>query len=472
MVVPAIQVSGAPSVEFDAGLVRKLNQSGPRYASYPAADRFTAAFGYRDYLQAVAGLRTRGSGNPLSLYLHIPFCDTAFYYCGCNRIVTKDRDKVAVYLSYLKREIEIQGQLFAGMNQVEQLHLGGGTPTYLSDEQMADLMAHLRRWFQFAPDELGEYSIKVDSRTVSSARVQNLRAQGFNRISLDVQDFDPGVQKAINRMQSAGQMHGIINAARKAHFRSISIDLLYGLPNQTVMTLAQTLEKIIEAGPDRIAISRFAHLPHLFKSKRRIVEQDVPGGEATLDMLGLCIRRLTDAGYVYIGMDHFARPNDDLALAQQQGRLHRSVQGYSTHAESDLVSCGLSAISAVAATYSQNVKTLDAYYDHIDKNELPIARGIKLNMDDALRRFVIQMLMCNFELSIASIEQAFPITFAEYFAAELERLRMLAQDGLLTLDAEWLSVTLKGRLLIRTICMVFDRYLHAKPAPLHCLKMI
>ena len=451
------------SVIFDGALIRKLNQSGPRYTSYPTADRFTEAFGYRDYLQAVATLRTRGAQNPLSLYLHIPFCDTVCYYCACNKIVTRDRSKAVTYLSYLKREIEIQGQLFTGMNRVEQLHFGGGTPTYLSDEQMGDLMLHLRRWFQFASDDVGEYSIEVDPRTVSRERVFSLRQQGFNRISLGVQDFDADVQKAVNRIQPEHETLGIMQAARDAGFRSVSIDLIYGLPKQNVISMAQTLAKVVAANPDRIAVYNYAHLPHLFKPQRRILAEDLPSSETRLDMLALCIRKLTEAGYVYIGMDHFARPDDDLAVAQRQGLLHRNFQGYSTHAESEMVACGVSAISAIAATYSQNVKTLDSYYGHLDRNELPIARGIKLNMDDAVRRTIIQMLMCNFELPIASIEQAYPITFSEYFAAELDQLAVLVEDGLLTMDSEWRSVTLKGRLLIRNICMVFDRYLSTRP---------
>ncbi len=452
-------VSVVPAVDFDVQLIRKLSRSGPRYTSYPTADRFTDGFGYRDYLQAVAGLRTHGSKNPLSLYVHIPFCDTICFYCGCNKIVTKNHDKAATYLGYLKREIEMQGQLFSGMNAVEQLHFGGGTPTYLSDTQMNDLMAHLRRCFRFASDEVGEYSIEVDPRSVTPERITNLRRQGFNRISLGVQDFDADVQKAVNRIQPEEQTLAVIQAARDAGYRSISIDLIYGLPRQSAVTMAQTLTKVIQANPDRIAVYNYAHLPHLFKSQRQIVESELPDSETRLDMLALCISRLTAAGYVYIGMDHFAKPDDDLAIAQQQGRLHRNFQGYSTHAESDLVSCGVSAISAVGMTYSQNLKTLDAYYDRIDQNELPVARGIKLNMDDALRRLIIQTLMCNFELSIDSIEQAYPITFTEYFSAELNTLRELEQEGLLVIGKEWLSVTARGRLLIRNICMAFDRYL-------------
>lgn len=456
-----IEIDGRLDAAFDVALLRRLSQQGPRYTSYPTADRFSNTFGYRDYLQAVAGLRARGSRNPLSLYLHIPFCDTVCYYCTCNKIVTRNHGKAAVYLSYLKREIEMQGKLFAGMNQVDRLHLGGGTPTYLSDSQLDDLMAQLRRGFKFAPDTLGEYSIEVDPRTVSPERVRRLREQGFNRISLGVQDFDPDVQIAVNRPQPERQTLDIIAGARAAQYRSVSIDLIYGLPKQTVATMERTLDKVIAAAPDRIVVYNYAHLPHLFKSQRRIAIQDLPDGEANLDMFALCIRRLTKAGYVHIGMEHFARPGDDLAVAQRQGRLHRNFQGFSTHADADLVSCGVSAISAVGLTYCQNVKTLDEYHDLIERNELPIERGIALDMDDVLRRFIIQMLMCNFELSIESIEQAYPVTFTDYFAPELERLRGFMQDGLLTIEADWLSVTSKGRMLIRNICMVFDRYLSA-----------
>ena len=447
------------SVDFDPDLITRLSRNGPRYTSYPTADRFGDTFSYRDYLHAVASVRTRGAARPLSLYLHIPFCDTVCYYCACNKIVTKNREKAATYLAYLKREIAMQGALFAGVNEVEQLHFGGGTPTYLSDEQMDELMAHLHRHFRFAPDEVGEYSIEVDPRTVSTERVHSLRRQGFNRISLGVQDFDPDVQKAVNRVQPEHETRAIIAAARDAGFRSVSIDLIYGLPKQSLATMAATIDKVIAASPDRISIYHYAHLPHVFKPQRRILETDMPGSEAKLAMLGLCIERLTAAGYVYIGMDHFAKPGDDLAVAQRQGRLHRNFQGYSTHADSDLVSCGVSAIGAVGATYSQNAKTLEAYYEALDNNELPVVRGVALGMDDLLRRTVIQKLMCQFELSMPAIEQAFPIVFDKYFAPELAVLRKLEADGLLTLDRDWIAVTMRGRLLIRNVCMVFDRYL-------------
>ena len=450
-----------PVVEFDGDLLARLGKSGPRYTSYPTADRFSADFGYRDYLHAVAGVRTRAR-RPLSLYLHIPFCESVCYYCACNKIVTKRRDKAATYLAYLKREVEMQGRLFAGMNEVEQLHFGGGTPTYLTDAQMGELMAHLRRCFSFAPDERGEYSIEVDPRTVSVERVHSLRRQGFNRISLGVQDFDPDVQKAVNRVQPEAETVAIIDAARAAGFRSVSIDLIYGLPKQTLASMARTLDQVVQAGPDRISVYHYAHMPHLFKPQRRILQADMPDSDTKLAMLQLCIERLGAAGYVYIGMDHFARPDDDLAVAQRQGRLHRNFQGYSTHADADLVACGVSSIGAVGATYSQNVKTLDEYYELIDRNELPVQRGIRLSMDDALRRAIIQQLMCQFELPIAAIEQAFPIVFDHHFAAELAALRALQDDGLVQVGPEWISVTMKGRLLIRNVCMVFDRYL-ARP---------
>jgi oxygen-independent coproporphyrinogen III oxidase len=453
-----------PTVQFDADIISKLGQSGPRYTSYPTADRFSDDFGYGNYLEAVAGLRMRGGRRPLSLYIHIPFCDTICYYCACNKIVTKDRSKAATYLSYLKQEIEMQAKLFSGMNHIEQLHFGGGTPTYLSDRQMDELMAHLRHHFEFAPDDIGEYAIEIDPRTVSRERVQSLRSQGFNRISLGVQDFDPAVQQAVNRIQPAEETLAILQAARDAAFRSVSVDLIYGLPRQDMGSMARTLEQVIAADPDRIALYNYAHMPHLFKPQRRILEAELPPAAVKLDMLALCIRRLSAAGYVYIGLDHFAKPTDDLAVAQRQGRLHRNFQGYSTHAESDLVACGVSAISAVGATYSQNEKTLDAYYEKLDEGKLPVARGIKLTSDDLLRRIIIQMLMCNFELSIDSIEQAYPIDFRTYFAAELEALAPLEADGLVVLEPHWLSVTPKGRLLARNICMVFDRHLRTARA--------
>ena len=464
MSTSSITASAIDAVEFDAAIISKLSQSGPRYTSYPTADRFVPDFGYGQFLEAVAGLRLRRSQRPLSLYIHVPFCDTICYYCGCNKIVTKDHGKAATYLGYLKQELDMQGRLFAGIGQIEQLHFGGGTPTYLSDRQMGDLMAYLRENFDFAPDALGEYSIEIDPRTVTPERIHSLRAQGFNRVSLGVQDFDPEVQQAVNRIQPEAETRAVMAAARDAGFRSISIDLIYGLPRQTMDTMERTLDKVIDASPDRIALYNYAHLPHLFKAQRLIVAEDLPDAETKLQMLGLCIARLTEAGYVYIGMDHFALPDDDLARSQREGELHRNFQGYSTHADAPMVALGVSAISAVGRSYSQNEKVLSHYYERLDKGELPVARGIALGDDDLLRRSVIGQLMCDFELDLGALALPGGVPAEVYFAAELERLLPLAEQGLLSIDGLRLTVSMRGRLLIRNICMVFDHYLHA-PRP-------
>lgn len=448
-----------PPVQFDANLIRKLSQQGPRYTSYPTADRFTDGFRSGDYLQAVSDLRHAGARKPISLYLHIPFCESLCYYCACNKIITRNHAKAEVYLTYLKREIDMQAALFSGMNQVEQLHFGGGTPTFLSDGQMGALMAHLQRAFHFAADADGEYSIEIDPRTVDADRVRSLRNQGFNRLSLGVQDFDEEVQKAVNRIQPEALTLNAIAAAREAGFRSISVDLIYGLPRQNVMSMMRTLTRLIAADPDRISVYNYAHMPQMFKSQRLISDDELPTPEAKLDMLSLCIQRLTQAGYVYIGMDHFAKPDDELAVAQRLGTLQRNFQGYSTHAEAEMVSCGVSAISAVGGTYSQNAKSLDQYYEPIERGHLPIVRGFKLTMDDMLRRAIIQRLMCAFEVSVKAIETDYPVTFASYFATELGKLRELEDDGLVSLSEDWITVTARGRLLVRNICMAFDKYL-------------
>ncbi|GJI93891.1 coproporphyrinogen-III oxidase [Duganella caerulea] len=449
-----------PSVEFDAALVRKLNQMGPRYTSYPTADRFGGGFGAEQYRAAVASV---DPAVPMSLYVHIPFCASLCYYCGCNKIITQDKEKAVEYLDYLYREIALQAGLLSGHRRVDQLHFGGGTPTYLSDEQMSELLANLRGHFDFAPDEEGEFSIEVDPRTVTPARIATLRHQGFNRVSLGIQDFDPAVQKAVNRIQSYEETMEVLQAARDCGFRSISVDLIYGLPLQSVASFGPTLDKIVAARPDRIAVYNYAHMPQLFKSQRLISSDDLPDAETKLAMLGLCIERLTEAGYVYIGMDHFALPDDDLARSQREGKLQRNFQGYSTHADAPMVALGVSAISAVGASYSQNEKVLSAYYERLDKGELPIARGIVLTEDDILRRAVIGQLMCDFELDYASLALPEGVSAAEYFAPELERLKPLEDEGLLCIGSKGLRVKMRGRLLIRNICMAFDRYLHAPP---------
>ncbi len=449
--------SGSAGLEVDLGLIRRLDRKGPRYTSYPTADRFVEAFD-ADAYRIWAGKRNIGAvSRPLSLYVHIPFCSSICFYCACNKIVTRDRSKAARYLEYLCREIHMQGELFRDEPRVEQLHWGGGTPTYLSHAQMRKLMDCLRRNFELVPN--GEYSIEVDPRNVGGDTIALLRELGFNRLSLGVQDFDPDVQTAVNRIQSAEETLRVLSVARREGFRSVNMDLIYGLPKQTVMSFNRTLEKVVEANPDRVAIYNYAHLPTAFKPQRRIREEDLPLPESKLQILGLAIRRLTDAGYVYIGMDHFAKPTDELTVAQQQGRLHRNFQGYSTHADCDLVALGVSAIGKVGPTYSQNHRVLDDYYDALGRGELPIVRGIELSADDLARRTIIQALMCHFELSKEAIEIAYLLDFDSYFRQELEDLERYQDEGLIDVESRWITVTPRGRLLIRNICMVFDWYL-------------
>ncbi|GAB3442058.1 oxygen-independent coproporphyrinogen III oxidase [Massilia solisilvae] len=447
------------ALDLSADLIERMSQQGPRYTSYPTADRFHGQFTALDYQAAVQGLRAAGGVRPLSLYVHIPFCQSLCYYCGCNKIITTNRDKAAIYLDYLKREVDMQAALFGADNRVEQLHFGGGTPTYLSDAQMGELMDYLRSRFTFVGDAEGEYSIEIDPRTVDPERVHSLRRQGFNRLSLGVQDFDAEVQKAVNRIQPEALTLNAIAAAREAGFRSVSIDLIYGLPKQSMETMRQTLAKVVSASPDRISIYNYAHMPALFKSQRLIDEDELPAAQVKLDMLALCIEQLTNAGYVYIGMDHFAKPDDELAIAQKSGGLQRNFQGYSTHAEADMVSVGVSAISAVGSVYAQNEKSLERYYAALDRGELPLARGIALSADDSIRRAVIQRLMCDFTLDVPAFERAHGIVFNDYFAAEMPKLRAFEADGLLALEAGAISVTTRGRLLIRNIAMAFDAWL-------------
>lgn len=446
-------------VVFDPDLIRRFDVSGPRYTSYPTADRFVEAFDADALRQWLHKRSVGGVLRPLSLYFHIPFCNTICYYCGCNKIITKDHGRSARYLKYLAKEIALQAQQLEGSRQVTQLHLGGGTPTFLSHDEMRGLMASVREHFTLKPG--GEYSIEVDPRKVDFETVALLAELGFNRMSLGVQDFDPEVQKAVNRIQSYEETRLVLDAARANGFRSVSIDLIYGLPGQNVISFNRTLQQVIELAPDRISLYSYAHLPNIFKPQRRIDEGMLPNPDAKLQILQLAIRRLTEAGYVYIGMDHFARPDDELAVAQRQGRLHRNFQGYSTQAECDLLAFGVSAIASIGPVYAQNHKIIDDYYDALDRDELPVMRGIELSADDLLRRAIIQALMCHFELSIESIEIAHLIRFEQYFADELADLREMEAAGLLEIDDGWISVKPAGRMLVRVIAMVFDRYLRA-----------
>lgn len=453
----ALKTADHLPLEVDLDLIRRMDRNGPRYTSYPTADRFVDAFGPEIYRSWVERRNIGGIRRALSIYVHLPFCSTICFYCACNKVVTRDRNKGRKYLDSLFREIELQVPLFGDDRRVEQMHWGGGTPTFYSMPQLAALCEKLQQHFDLAPD--GEYSIEIDPRSIDAGGMHALRDMGFNRVSLGVQDFDPDVQRAVNRIQSEAQTLAVMDAARAAGFASINVDLIYGLPKQNVLGFNRTLGRVIASGADRIAIYNYAHLPSRFKPQRRIAAADLPSPEVKLKLLGLAAQRLTEAGYVYIGMDHFAKPEDALALAQRNGHLHRNFQGYSTHADCDLLGLGVSAIGAIGPTYSQNHRELDAYYDAVERGVLPVARGIELSADDLLRRAVIQALACQFRLSKKSVEIAYLIDFDGYFSGELADLRGMADDGLVQLDAEWITVTARGRMLIRNICMVFDKYL-------------
>jgi oxygen-independent coproporphyrinogen-3 oxidase len=453
---------------FDPDLVQRLDRPGPRYTSYPTADRFSSDFTAKQYAIHARRRHLGGQHRGLSLYIHIPFCRTVCFYCACNKVVTGDRARAIPYLDHLDRELEMQGELYEGSaRRVDQLHWGGGSPTFLTLAQMRRLMKSIRRNFTLAEDRAGEFAIEVDPRFIDAATVAGLRAIGFNRLSLGVQDFDPVVQKKVNRMQSVRETAAVVNAGREEGFKSINIDLIYGLPSQTVQSFDQTLSRVVELAPDRIALYNYAHLPHLFKPQRRIVQAELPHASERLAILQHAVRRFGDAGYRYIGMDHFARPDDALSVAQEQGRLRRNFMGYTPHADTDIIGVGVSAISSVGTSYSQNVHEVDDYYEALERGDLPVVRGIELDADDLLRRAVIQGLSCHFLLYLPSIEQAYLIDFRSYFARELEELRAFEDAGLLSIEPrerpEWITVSPKGRFLVRNLCMVFDRHLRERP---------
>jgi oxygen-independent coproporphyrinogen-3 oxidase len=457
-------------VSFDLELIRRYDTSGPRYTSYPTAVDFGDAFDADAYARACA--RSNASGRPLSLYFHIPFCDTVCFYCACNKIATKDRSLSPPYLERLHRELAMQSALIDPERQVEQLHWGGGTPTFLSGDQMARLMDETRRHFRLVDDSVGEYSIEIDPREADAATVARLRAIGFNRMSLGVQDLDPRVQAAVNRIQSEAQTLEVLEAARAEGFRSISVDLIYGLPFQSVEGFLRTLDRVLEMGPDRLSVFNYAHLPERFKPQRRIEARDLPAPEVKLAILKSTIDRLTGAGYVFVGMDHFARPDDELAVAQREGTLYRNFQGYSTHADCDLIGLGVTSIGKVDNAYAQNRRGLEDYYGAIDSGRLAVFRGIELTRDDLIRRDVITRLICHFQLQTGAVESAWGIDFADYFADSLARLAPMVADGLLERDGERIRILPRGRLLVRNICMAFDAYLAAKSGPVGFSKVI
>jgi len=444
-------------IAFDSSLVSRFDRNGPRYTSYPTADRFVEAFGPEQYGTWAGRRNIGGIQRPLALYVHLPFCRDICFYCACNKIVTRDAAKTSRYLDYLGKEIELQAALFHDDPRVTQMHWGGGTPTYFDAATLRALWERIAGRFELSVS--GDHSIEVDPRTVDAAAVHALREMGFNRVSFGVQDFEPAVQVAVHRLQSAECTMEVIEAARHAGFPSINIDLIYGLPKQTLMTLNMTLARVLTARPHRIALYNYAHLPQLFKSQRRIYDGDLPSPETRLKLLELAVKRLTAAGYVYIGMDHFSLPEDGLAVAQRQGRLRRNFQGYSAGGDTDLVGLGVSSIGSVGPTYCQNYRALPEYYASLDRGQLPIMRGIELTADDLVRRHVIQSLMCHFALSKESVDISYLIDFDRYFAAELDDLREFEGLGLLTNEDGWLTVTPRGRFVIRSIAMVFDRYL-------------
>jgi oxygen-independent coproporphyrinogen-3 oxidase len=455
---PAPATSEAPLV-VDTALLARYGGNGPRYTSYPTADRFVEAFDAKAYRHWLGQRGIGGSGRSLGLYVHVPFCDTLCFYCACNKIATKDQAKARRYTQYMLREIDLVAAAVAGERRVTKMHWGGGTPTFLSEEDSAALVSALRSRFSF--DKNGEYAIEIDPRRAGPDRIAFLGRLGFNRLSIGVQDFDPGVQVAVNRIQSLEQTRAVIDAGRANGFRSINMDLILGLPKQTLEGFGRTLESVIDCSPDRIALYSYAHLPSMFKPQRRIVEADLPAPEVKLELMKTAIERLGEAGYVHIGMDHFAKPDDELAVAQRKGYLTRDFQGYSSGGDCDLIGLGVSAIGKVGPTYVQSVKTLDQYYAVLDGGELPVLRGIELTPDDLVRRAVIQALACQFSLAKESISIAYLIDFDKYFAHEMRDLERLAADGLVELDDGWINITPRGRLLVRAVCMVFDKYLRA-----------
>jgi oxygen-independent coproporphyrinogen III oxidase len=448
------------SIQFDLDLIHRYDKAGPRYTSYPTALELHEGFTEENYRQQIEQSNT--TAGPLSLYFHLPFCDTVCFYCACNKIITKNRRHAEPYLENLYQEIAMQASLFDQNRQVNQLHWGGGTPTFLNEQQRAKLFAVTRQHFNLRDDDLGEYSIEVDPRETDQRTIAQLRELGFNRISLGLQDFDADVQIAVNRIQSEEETFAVLSAARAEGFRSTSIDLIYGLPLQSVDSFSRTLDKILAVSPDRFSVFNYAHLPKLFKTQRQIKDADLPSAEVKLDILQMVIQRLLDEGYVYIGMDHFAKPDDELAVAQRKNQLYRNFQGYSTHSDCDLVGLGITSIGRVGDAYIQNVKDLQSYADLIKQDKLPLFRGFMLNADDKLRRAVISQLICHFQLQFTQIEQQFNVDFSDYFSDELQALILMAEDGLLVLSEQGIDIQPAGRLLIRNICMVFDRYLAKK----------
>ncbi|VVO16295.1 Oxygen-independent coproporphyrinogen III oxidase [Pseudomonas fluorescens] len=445
------------AIRWDTDLIRRYDLAGPRYTSYPTALQFDDHVGSFDLFHALRD--SRKAQRPLSLYVHVPFCANICYYCACNKVITKDRGRALPYLQRLEQEIQLIACHLDPAQTVEQLHFGGGTPTFLSHDELRQLMARLRKSFNLLEDDSGDYGIEIDPREADWSTMGLLRELGFNRVSIGLQDLDPAVQRAVNRLQSLEQTRAVIDAARTLQFRSINIDLIYGLPRQTPDNFARTVEEVIALQPDRLSVFNYAHLPERFMPQRRINSDELPTPAQKLEMLQGTIQQLTAAGYRYIGMDHFALPDDELAIAQEESTLQRNFQGYTTHGHCDLIGLGVSAISQIGDLYCQNSSDLTQYQNALASSQPATHRGLLCNADDRLRRAVIQQLICHFNLEFAQIEHAFNIDFQGYFAELWPQLQSMAGDGLIELDNEKISVLPAGRLLVRSVCMVFDAYL-------------
>lgn len=451
------ELAAFPAIEISEDLIRRFDSLGPRYTSYPTADRFTTGFGAESYALYLTERSRLVKKPPLSLYIHIPFCASLCYYCACNKVITKDHGRSAKYLEYLEKELKLVTSYLNEREVLSQLHLGGGTPTFLTHDEMRQLMQMLRSYFDFSDD--AEISIEIDPRTVTTATLQLLAELGFNRTSLGVQDFDAEVQKAVHRIQPFEMVQQTVFDCRASGFQSINFDLIYGLPKQSLDSFSKTLDQVIALSPARIALYNYAHLPTRFKSQRRIAEADLPTAEQRLQIFLMSIRRLLAEGYVYIGLDHFAKPDDSLAQATLDGSLHRNFQGYTTRSDCDLIGLGLSAIGKIGASYVQNLRTLDEYYASLDQGTLPVEKGFHLDADDILRRQIIMSLMCSNTLNFQFLETEYGVNFHEYFSSELAKLQDYAQEGLVAIDERSVSIPSKGRLFVRALAMAFDRYL-------------
>lgn len=447
------------TIDFDKELITRCQTNAPRYTSYPTADRFTLGFSKETQIAQITQVFDADFNESISLYIHVPFCNTLCLYCGCNKIITNNRANITQYIKYLEKEFELYFALIHKKLPVIQLHFGGGSPSWLSTDEVSEIMTLIRNYFDLS--EAREIAMELDPRHVTTEFMENLSREGFNRVSLGVQDFDYKVQKAVNRIQPFEDTKRVLDDAARLGFGSTSIDLIYGLPLQSLASYEETIDVVInQLKPARIALFNYAHLPHLIMPQTRINEADLPSANEKLNILQMCVERLTKAGYVFIGMDHFALPEDELAKALFDGTLQRNFQGYSTFADAHMLAFGVSSIGFVGNSYYQNAKDLESYYNFLDNGQLPILRGILLDNDDILRRDIIIQIMCQFELDFNLIDRKYNINSNDYFAREISELTELAKLGLLEMQESGFVVSNKGRFLIRNVAKVFDKYLN------------